>query len=40
MTEETQKLQESEKVSEKKDDNVIFIGNKPFMNYITGVVMH
>ncbi|MBU1136716.1 MAG: DNA-binding protein Alba [Nanoarchaeota archaeon] len=39
MTEETQKLQESEKVSEKKDDNVIFIGNKPFMNYITGVVM-
>jgi len=23
----------------KKDDNVIFIGNKPFMNYVTGVVM-
>ena len=23
----------------KKDENVVFIGNKPFMNYITGVVM-
>ena len=22
-----------------KDDNVIFIGTKPFMNYVTGVVM-
>lgn len=22
-----------------KDDNVVFIGGKPFMNYITGVVM-
>jgi len=22
-----------------KDDNVIFIGSKPFMNYVTGVVM-
>ena len=21
------------------DDNTIFIGNKPFMNYVTGVVM-
>lgn len=25
--------------AEKKDDNVIFIGSKPFMNYVTGVVM-
>jgi len=23
----------------KGDDNVVFIGNKPFMNYVTGVVM-
>ncbi|MFH1500492.1 MAG: DNA-binding protein Alba [archaeon] len=23
----------------KSDDNVVFIGNKPFMNYVTGVVM-
>jgi DNA-binding protein len=22
-----------------KDDNVVFIGAKPFMNYVTGVVM-
>lgn len=22
-----------------KDDNVVFIGTKPFMNYVTGVVM-
>ena len=24
---------------EKKDENIVFIGNKPFMNYVTGVVM-
>jgi len=23
----------------KKDDHTVFIGNKPFMNYVTGVVM-
>lgn len=23
----------------KKDENVVFIGSKPFMNYVTGVVM-
>jgi DNA-binding protein len=23
----------------KSDDNVVFIGSKPFMNYVTGVVM-
>ena len=29
-----------EKTSKKQaDDNVVFIGNKPFMNYVTGVVM-
>jgi len=28
------------KVQEKKtDDNIMFIGGKPFMNYVTGVVM-
>jgi len=33
-TETTEKNQEKE---EKQDDNVIFIGQKPFMNYVTGV---
>lgn len=23
----------------KKDENIVFIGDKPFMNYVTGVVM-
>jgi len=27
------------KTTNRKDDNVVFIGNKPFMNYVTGVVM-
>ena len=32
--------QKSEKQGQKKtDDNVMFIGGKPFMNYVTGVVM-
>ena len=35
MTEEKAKAEKSER----KDDNVIFIGSKPFMNYVTGVVM-
>lgn len=26
-------------VQSKSDENTIFIGNKPFMNYVTGVVM-
>ena len=25
--------------TKKMDDNTVFIGNKPFMNYVTGVVM-
>jgi DNA-binding protein len=42
-TEETKNAEmttseESAPVSEKKD-NAIFIGGKPFMNYVTGVVM-
>jgi len=32
MTEETE-------IKEKQDDNVVFIGGKPFMNYVTGVVI-
>lgn len=28
-----------EKQHEKTDDHVVFIGSKPFMNYVTGVVM-
>ena len=35
-SEETSK-KEKEKTSEK--DNIIFVGIKPFMNYVTGVVM-
>ena len=23
----------------KKDDNVVYVGGKPFMNYVTGIVM-
>lgn len=26
-------------ITENRNENVIFIGNKPFMNYVTGVVM-
>ena len=26
-------------MDEKKDDNVIFVGSKPFMNYVTAVSM-
>ena len=29
----------AEKTENKSDDNVVFIGEKPFMNYVTGVVM-
>ncbi len=32
MTEKTERKQRA-------DDHVVFIGNKPFMNYVTGVVM-
>ena len=28
-----------ERHNEKTSDHVVFIGNKPFMNYVTGVVM-
>lgn len=26
-------------MAENKDEHTVFIGNKPFMNYVTGVVM-
>jgi|TARA_Y100000034_G_scaffold136708_1_gene215074 DNA-binding protein len=26
-------------MTETKEDNVVFVGGKPFMNYVTGVVM-
>ena len=32
MTEKTKK-------SAEQDENIIFVGDKPFMNYVTGVVM-
>ena len=38
MTEE-KKAETKKPETGRKDDNVVFIGNKPFMNYVTGVVM-
>lgn len=35
MIEKTQKNEEPKKT----DDNIVFIGSKPFMNYVTAVVM-
>ncbi len=32
-------MAEEQKSRKKDDDNVVFIGSKPFMNYVTGVVM-
>jgi len=31
--------EEEQKTRNKADENVVFIGSKPFMNYVTGVVM-
>jgi archaea-specific DNA-binding protein len=39
MTEEENMAEKTEIPVKKSDDNVVFIGNKPFMNYVTGVVM-
>ena len=40
MTEEAEKTEtQSKKRSDSDEDNIIFIGIKPFMNYVTGVVM-
>jgi len=37
-TEEAKETPKKEQ-NQKKDDNVVFIGNKPFMNYVTSVVI-
>ena len=39
MAEKTDEITEVQKVPEKTDDYSVFIGGKPFMNYVTGVVM-
>lgn len=44
MTEENKeqgevKREEQKKISQSEKDNIIFVGIKPFMNYVTGVVM-
>jgi DNA-binding protein len=40
MSEEHNEVREESKpVESKSNDNSIFIGGKPFMNYVTGVVM-
>ena len=38
MTNENPENSDTEKVEQGKD-NIIFVGMKPFMNYVTGVVM-
>ncbi len=35
----TEKERGAESITSTKDDHVIFIGSKPLMNYVTGVVM-
>ncbi|MEM4230334.1 MAG: DNA-binding protein Alba [Candidatus Pacearchaeota archaeon] len=32
-------MAEEKSKKEEKDENVVYISNKPFMNYVTGVVM-
>jgi DNA-binding protein len=32
-------MAEKEKTTKSTDENTVFIGNKPFMNYVTGIVM-
>jgi len=40
MTEEIEKTEgQSKDTKQSEKDNIIFIGIKPFMNYVTGVVM-
>ena len=37
---ETETPKETKKATRQRtDDNIIFVGGKPFMNYVTGVVM-
>lgn len=35
----TEKPEETSEKKETKDDHIVFVGAKPFMNYVTGVVM-
>ncbi len=39
MAEDNSDQQPEEKQQRGSNDNVVFIGGKPFMNYVTGVVM-
>lgn len=39
MIEEEKSDEEKEKKTSNEKDNIIFVGIKPFMNYVTGVVM-
>jgi len=39
MAEETENKEAPEDPGKKDKDNTIFVGIKPFMNYVTGVVM-
>jgi len=39
MSEDKEQTSTEEKPQKKTDDNIVFIGGKPFMNYVTGVVM-
>jgi DNA-binding protein len=34
-----QEIKINEKIQEKKEDNIIFVGLKPFMNYVTALTM-
>lgn len=38
MTQKT-KMTTEQKETKRTEDNIVFIGGKPFMNYVTGVVM-
>ena len=39
LTETKLEVKMAEETKGKEDENVVFIGSKPFMNYVTGVVM-
>lgn len=34
-----QQKQSEEELKQRTNENIVFIGNKPFINYVTGVVM-
>ena len=39
MSEDKEQISTEEKPKKKTKDNIVFIGGKPFMNYVTGVIM-